>query len=94
LSILQTTLERKTLIEITLFSSFVVKTPKREKSYEAQKRNRLLIVLHLLVVVSMRLIIIIGRNTSRDNAESRQLGRSQRAIGVGDGREDRNAEKL
>jgi hypothetical protein len=78
LSILQTTLERKTLIEITHFSPFVVKTPKKgEKSYEVQKQSQLLIVLHLLIIVGMHLIIIIRRNTSRANAESSQLGRSQ-----------------
>jgi hypothetical protein len=71
----------KTLIEITLFSPLVVKTPKREKSYEVQKQSRLLIILHLLVIGSLRLIVVIGRNTSRANTKSSQLGRSQGAIG-------------
>jgi hypothetical protein len=75
LSILQTTLERKTLIEITLFYPFVIKTPKGEKSYEAKMRCRLLIVLHLLIIAGLLLIIII-RNMSRANAEGSQLGRS------------------
>jgi hypothetical protein len=75
LSILQTTLERKTLIEITLFSPFIVKTPKREKSCEAKMRCQLLIVLHLLIVVGLLLIVVIG-NMSRANAKGIQLGRS------------------
>jgi hypothetical protein len=89
LSILQTTLEWKTLIKITLFSLFVVKTPKREKRCEAKMRSRLLIVLRLLVIVGLLLIVIIVKNTSMANAESSQLGRSQRVIGIRDGREDR-----
>jgi hypothetical protein len=75
LSILQTTLERKTLIEITLFSPFVVKIPKREKNCEAKMRCRLLIVLRLLIIAGLLLIVII-RNMSRANAEGSQLGRS------------------
>jgi hypothetical protein len=42
----------------------------------------------------MRLIVIVWRNTSRANAESSQLGRSQQVIGVGDGREDRDVREL
>jgi hypothetical protein len=48
------------------------------------KWSRLLIVLRLLVIVSLRLIIVVWRNTSRANAKSNQLGRSQRAVGVRD----------
>jgi hypothetical protein len=58
LSILQTTLERKTLIEITHFSPFVVKTPKREKSCEAKMRCRLLVVPRLLIAAGLLLIVV------------------------------------
>jgi hypothetical protein len=75
LSILQTTLERKILIEITLFSLFIIKTPKREKSCEAKMRCRLLVVLHLLIVAGLLLIVIIG-NMSRANVQGSQLDRS------------------
>jgi hypothetical protein len=81
------------LIEITLFSPFIVKTPKREKSYEAKMQCWLLVVLCLLIVTDLLLIVII-RNICRANAEGSQLGRSQRAIGVGDGWEDSNVEEL
>jgi hypothetical protein len=65
LSILQITLERKKiLIEITLFSPFVIKTLKREKSCEAKMWCRLLIVLCLLIVASLLLIIVV-ENMSR-----------------------------
>jgi hypothetical protein len=92
LSILQTTLERKTLIKITLFSPFIVKAPKREKSYEAKELHRLLVVLHLLIVVDLLLIAIIIENTSRANTEGSWLGRSQQGVGVG--REVRHVRKL
>jgi hypothetical protein len=60
-----------------------------------QKRNRLLIILHLfIVVIGLRLIVVIRRNMSRANAKSSQLSRSQRAVGVGDGREDMDVEEL
>jgi cytochrome b561 len=62
---------------IALFSPFVVKTPKWEKSHEAQMQSWLLVVLHLLLIIGLLLIIIVGRNTSRANVESSQLGRSQ-----------------
>jgi hypothetical protein len=68
LPILQTTLEIKTLIEITLFYPFVVKTPKREKSYETKMWCRVLIVIRLLIVVGLLLITVVG-NMSRANAE-------------------------
>jgi preprotein translocase subunit SecG len=55
-----------------------------------QKRSWLLVMLRLLVVIGLRLIIVVQRNTSRANAESSQLGRSQRAVGVGDGQEDKD----
>jgi hypothetical protein len=84
---------KKTLINITLFSPFVVKTPKREKSYEARERRQLLIVLHLLIVVGLLLIVVVG-NTSRANAKGSQLSKSQRGVGVRDGREDRYIGKL
>jgi hypothetical protein len=42
----------------------------------------------------MRLIVIIQRNMSRVNAKSNELDRSQRAIGVGDGRVDRDVGEL
>jgi hypothetical protein len=57
-------------------------------------RCRLLNVLHLLIVVSLLLIIVIIKNTSRANAEGSQLGRSQRGIWVRYRREDRNVGKL
>jgi hypothetical protein len=65
--------------EITLFSLFVVRIPKRENSYKAKELCRLLIVLRLLIVADLLLIIIIIiiRNTRRANAEGSQLGRSQ-----------------
>jgi hypothetical protein len=42
----------------------------------------------------MRLIVIIQRNMSRANAKSSELGRSQRAIGVGDRQVDRDVGEL
>jgi hypothetical protein len=42
----------------------------------------------------MHLIVVIQRNTSRANAESNKLGRSQRVIGVRDGREDMDVGEL
>jgi hypothetical protein len=81
------------LIEITIFSPFVVKTPKRKKSYEAKMQCRLLVVLRLLIIAG-RLLIIIVENISWANAKGSQLGRSQRGVGVGDGREDRDIEVL
>jgi hypothetical protein len=42
----------------------------------------------------VRLIVIVRRNTSRANVESRKLNRSQRAIGVRDGWEDRDVGEL
>jgi cytoskeletal protein RodZ len=65
-------------MEITLFFPFVVKTPKRGKSYEAPMRSRLLVVLLILVIIGLLLIVVIvGRNMSRANAESSQLVRSK-----------------
>jgi hypothetical protein len=96
LSILQTTLERKntnrdnSLLSLSLF---VVKTPKREKRCEAKMRWQLLVVLRLLIVVGLLLIVII-ENMSRANAEGSQLCWSQRGIGDGDGREDRDVGEL
>jgi preprotein translocase subunit SecG len=52
-------------------------------------RCQLLVILRLLIVVRLLLIIVILRNTSKTNAEGSQLGKSQRDLGVGDGREDR-----
>jgi hypothetical protein len=54
------------------------------------KWSQLLMVLRLLIIVSLRLIIVVRRNTSRANAKSSQLGRSQRAVGVGYEQEDRD----
>jgi hypothetical protein len=65
-------------------------TKKGKRSYEVQKWSRLLLVLRLLIVVGLRLTVAVRRNTSRVNAESSQLGRSQRAVGVGDSWEDRD----
>jgi hypothetical protein len=65
-----------------------------EKSCEGKMRCRLLIVLRLLVIAGLLLIVFIIKNTSRANAKGSQLGRSQRGIGVGDERKDRNIEKL
>jgi hypothetical protein len=96
LSILQTTLERKntnrdnSLLSLSLF---VIKTPKREKRCEAKMRWQLLVVLRLLIVVGLLLIVII-ENMSRANAEGSQLCWSQRGIGDGDGREDRDVGEL
>jgi hypothetical protein len=53
----------------------------------------ILVILCLLIITGLLLLLII-ENTSRANAKSSQLGRSQRGIGVGDGREDRNVKKL
>jgi hypothetical protein len=58
------------------------------------KWSRLLVVLHLLIIVGLRLIVVVRRNMSRVNAESSQLGRSQWAVGVGDGWEDRDIGEL
>jgi hypothetical protein len=66
----------KTLIKITLFSPFVIKTPKREKGYGAKVVRRLLVFLHLLVIIGL-LIVINIRNTSMANVEGNQLSRSQ-----------------
>jgi hypothetical protein len=85
LSILQTTHTRlKTLIKITIFSPFVVKTPKREKSCKVKELHWLLSVLHLLIITDLLLLLIVVINSSRTNAEGSQLGMSQRGIGVGD----------
>jgi hypothetical protein len=54
---------------------------------------RLLVVLRLLIIVG-RLLIIIVENISWANAKGSQLGRSQRGVGIGDGREDRDIEVL
>jgi hypothetical protein len=54
---------------------------------------RLLVVLHFLIIIGLLLIVIV-ENMSRANAESNQLGRSQRCVGVGDGREDRDVREL
>jgi hypothetical protein len=53
-----------------------------------------MIVAEVLMSSSLHLIIIVRRNTSRANAESSQLDRSQRAVGVGDRREDRDIEEF
>jgi hypothetical protein len=68
---------RKTLIKITLFSPFVVKTPKREKSCAAKMKCWLLVILRLLIVIGLLLIDVVVRNMSRANAEGSQFGRSQ-----------------
>jgi Tfp pilus assembly protein PilN len=96
LSILQTTHIRlkKTLIKITLFSPFVVKTPKREKNSEAKMWCQLLVILRLLIVVDLLLIIVIIKNTSRVNVEGNQLSRSQRGVGIRDRWEGRFVGKL
>jgi hypothetical protein len=69
-------------------------TKKEKRSYEVQKRSRLLIVLRLLVIVGLRLIVIARINISKANAENSQLGRSQRVVGVEDRREDRDIGEL
>jgi hypothetical protein len=58
------------------------------------KRSRLLVVLRLLIIVGLRLIAIVRRNTSRTNAKSSKLGRSQRVVGVRDRREDKDVGEL
>jgi hypothetical protein len=58
------------------------------------KWSQLLVVLHLLVIVGLRLIVVDRRNMTMVNAESSQLDRSQWAIGVGDGSEDRDVREL
>jgi hypothetical protein len=58
------------------------------------KWSQLFIILHLLVVIGLCLIVVVRRNTSRANAKSNQLGRSQRAVGVRDGWEDRDVGEL
>jgi hypothetical protein len=70
---------KKTLIEITLFSPFVVKTQKREKSYEAKVLRWLLIVLCLLIIDGRVLIIIVVviESMSETDAKSSELSRSQ-----------------
>jgi hypothetical protein len=55
---------------------------------------QLLIILHLLVVVDLLLIVVVVRNMSRANAKGSQLDRSQRGVGVRDGRKDRCVRKL
>jgi hypothetical protein len=56
-------------------------------------RWQLLIVLRLLIVVGLLLIVII-ESMSRANVEGSQLCWSQRGIGDGDGREDRDVGEL
>jgi hypothetical protein len=56
------------------------------------KWSWLLVVFCLLIVIDLRLIVIIRRNTSKANAESSQLDRSQQAVGVG--REDKDIGEL
>jgi hypothetical protein len=56
-------------------------------------RCRLLVILHLLIIVGLLLIVVV-KNMSRANAEGSQLGRSQRCVGVKDGREDIDVEEL
>jgi hypothetical protein len=51
-------------------------------------------VLCLLVIVGVRLIVVVRRNTSRANAKSSQLGKSQRAVGVEDGQKDKDVGEL
>jgi hypothetical protein len=58
------------------------------------KGTRLLDVLRFLIIVGLCLIVVVRRNTSRTNAKSSQLSRSQRAVGVGDGWEDRDVREL
>jgi hypothetical protein len=58
------------------------------------KGNTLLDVLRFLIIVGLCLIVVVRRNTSRTNAKSSQLSRSQRAVGVGDGWEDRDVREL
>jgi hypothetical protein len=55
---------------------------------------QLQIILRLLVVVGLLLIVVVIRNMSRANAKGSQLDRSQRGIGVRDGRKDRYVRKL
>jgi hypothetical protein len=79
-------------IKITIFSPFVVKTPKKGKdSKKVQGPHELLIVIHLLIVVGgllLIIIVVIVGSTSGTNAKSSQLSRSQRGIGVVNGRVD------
>jgi hypothetical protein len=63
-------------------------------SSRQQKGKKAIKWRRLLIVVGLRLIVVVRRSTSRANAESSQLGRSQRAVGVGDGREDRDIREL
>jgi uncharacterized membrane protein len=58
------------------------------------KWSRLLVILYLLIIIGLRLIVVVRRSTSMANVESSQLGRSQRAVGVGDGWEDRDVREL
>jgi hypothetical protein len=74
--------------------SFVLNTPKREKSYEAKVLRRLLIVLSFLIIIGLLLIIVVVRNMSKANVEGIQLGWSQRGVGVRDGWQDRYVKKL
>jgi hypothetical protein len=86
---------KKALIKITLFSSsFVIKTPKRKKSYEVKVLHRLLVILHLLIIVGLLPIVVIIRNMSKANAKATQLDKSQQGVGVRDGQEDRYIGKL
>jgi hypothetical protein len=54
----------------------------------------ILVILRLLIITGLLLLLLIIENTCRANAKSSQLDRSQRGVGVGDGREDRNVKKL
>jgi hypothetical protein len=67
---------------------------KEGKELRSEEVVPLLVVLHLLIVDGLVIIIIIIASTTRTNAESSQLSRSQRCIGVEDGWEDRDVEKV
>jgi hypothetical protein len=77
------------MIEITLFSPFIVKTQKTEKSRSKVGTSGLLIVLGLLIIVGGLLIFIIvftvGMSIRGAYVKDGQLSKSQRCIGVGDG---------
>jgi hypothetical protein len=69
---------------------------KGKRLEEVQAPRRLLNALYLLIIIGgiLIIIVVVFGSTSRTNAKSSQLSRSQRGIGVGDVWEDRHVGEL
>jgi hypothetical protein len=66
------------------------KTPKEEQA-PGELLGLLVVIASFLLII---IIIIPSRSTGGTNAKGRQLSKSQRGIGVGDGWEDRHVREL